>query len=318
MLAAKQQRILALSILLAACLYALFIFSGNPQEILYTMGKLSISNWLMILACTLFSYLIRFYRWQGYMQYLRHNIPRALHLSYYLAGFALTTTPGKAGETIRSIYLKPHAVGYPDSLACFFSERLLDVIVICFFATLGLIHFPEYQPFFFLISSVLMLFLLLIYSGRMTSLFNYLQDKLPLTVLNHILNQLKMLFHNAHRLLRASMLIKGVALGLCAWFIQGLAFYFMLSMLDYPLDLTLSLAIFALSILAGAASFIPGGIGATEVVMGILLLASGSDQSLAVSVPILFRLSTLWFAVLVGLLANIWVSIQRQNTHNPT
>lgn len=312
MLSIKQRQLLALSILLATTIYAVVIFSGDSRAIYATMHRLSPFDWLKILSCSLLSYIIRFWRWEYFMRHLQHFIPRILHLSYYLAGFALTTTPGKAGETIRSLYLKPHAVSYPDSLACFVSERLLDVIVIVFLASLALLHFPEYQPFFFLLLTLLIAVGILLATNRLPSLFNYMVVHLRQRLLQHALKHLASLFEVAHGLLRPAMLAKAIGLGLLAWLAQATAFYLLLTMLEYQLPVTVCFAIFAISILAGAASFIPGGIGATEVVMGTMLLATGSNQTIAISAPILFRLSTLWFAVAVGLLANLFVSIQHK------
>ena len=55
--------------------------------------------------------------------------------------------------------------------------------------------------------------------------------------------------------------------------------------------------------LAGALSFLPGGLGGTEVVMGGLLIAFGADGATAVAITLLCRLATLWFAVALGGLA---------------
>ena len=71
------------------------------------------------------------------------------------------------------------------------------------------------------------------------------------------------------------------------------------------------MGIYAVSLLAGAASFIPGGIGSTEIVMGLLLAASGADNSIAITAPLISRLSTLWFAVAVGFIATGLLSLLR-------
>jgi uncharacterized protein (TIRG00374 family) len=65
-------------------------------------------------------------------------------------------------------------------------------------------------------------------------------------------------------------------------------------------------------LLAGAATFVPGGVGGTEVVMGLLLSASGADKSIAIAAPLLSRFATLWFAVLVGFIANALISRQEE------
>jgi uncharacterized protein (TIRG00374 family) len=47
----------------------------------------------------------------------------------------------------------------------------------------------------------------------------------------------------------------------------------------------------------------PGGLGGSEASMIVLLRISGVPLPLAVSATLLIRLATLWFAVLLGILA---------------
>ena len=55
----------------------------------------------------------------------------------YIGGFSLTLAPAKAGEAIRSFYLKSHGVSYGDSLAAFLMERIMDVLAVLLIAGLA-------------------------------------------------------------------------------------------------------------------------------------------------------------------------------------
>jgi uncharacterized protein (TIRG00374 family) len=72
---------------------------------------------------------------------------------------------------------------------------------------------------------------------------------------------------------------------------------------DVPLGL--ATLIYAVTTIAGALSFLPGGLLVTEASMTLFLVQSsgGVDQPTAVAATILTRLATLWFAVLIGLAA---------------
>ena len=63
------------------------------------------------------------------------------------------------------------------------------------------------------------------------------------------------------------------------------------------------MSVYALAMLAGALSFLPGGLGGAEAVMVAALTLKGVDQPSAVAATIIIRLATLWFAVALGLLA---------------
>ena len=55
--------------------------------------------------------------------------------------------------------------------------------------------------------------------------------------------------------------------------------------------------------LAGALSFLPGGLGGAEAIMISLLVLKGMTMPAAIAATVFIRLATLWFAVLIGLLA---------------
>ena len=67
-------------------------------------------------------------------------------------------------------------------------------------------------------------------------------------------------------------------------------------------DLGLATAIYAGTTIAGALSFLPGGLGVTEGAMTLALVKGGSHlaMSTALAATLLTRLATLWFAVLIG------------------
>ena len=313
MLAKKHQRTLSFSILIAVGLYSFFILSADTEKVLSTMNQLSPVDWLTILSCSFISYFFRFIRWNKYIRTFQHVIPLTRHFAYYLAGLALTTTPAKAGETVRSLYLIPYQVKISQSLASFFTERLLDVTIMVFLASFLFFTFPHldkaYAYFILSLALSLMILLPLLSTQLPQDILTFIISKLNKNKLSLYLEHLVVLLQSAHKLLSFKMLSQGLFLGLIAWILNGLVFYLILEKTGFPLELSLALTIYAISILAGAASFIPGGIGATEAVMGLMLLAINSEPHIAIAVPILTRLATLWFAVCVGLIANAYLSL---------
>ena len=318
MLSKKQQRTLSISILVAASLYLFFILGSDTKKILTTMMQISFADWIIILSCSFSSYVFRFIRWNKYISLFDHAIPIRRHFAYYIAGLALTTTPAKAGETVRSLYLLPYGVKISQSLASFFTERLLDVTIMIFLASLLFYTFPNLNrnyTYFILSLFVILILVLPLLSTKLPQQFlifisNKIKKEKVLQFLEHLLALLK----SAHKLLTPKILSEGLMLGLIAWLLNGLVFYLILDKVGFSLPLTLALSIYAISILAGAASFIPGGIGATEAVMGFMLLSLNSEPHIAIAVPILTRLATLWFAVCVGLLANAYLSINNKQS----
>lgn len=309
----KQRKALVFSLALAAAAYLGVVILTGFDDIRMAFQQIGLLGWALLFLCSLANYFIRFIRWQGYIKTTGVSIPARRHFLYYLAGFALTTTPGKAGETIRSVLLRPHGVSYPASLASFFTERFLDVIVIAMLASFTVLAFEEYAGFVFVATAIILLMLPLVRSPLLVSILSWLQTLFhqprSITAIEHLIS----LIRSAHLFLSWRRIGTGLILGLIAWSIQGFAFYFIVTTLNLELSLLAAMGIYSVSLLAGAISFIPGGVGSTEVVMGLLLAALGADTSVAVSAPLISRLSTLWFAVALGLLSASWIGSHREN-----
>ena len=99
----KGRNILIWTVLSAAVVFILVSFisdlealkvalAGFPVKLLVPVGLLSLGN-----------YLLRYVKWHWYLKILGHRIKRFPNLLVFLAGFALTVTPGKVGEFIKAL-----------------------------------------------------------------------------------------------------------------------------------------------------------------------------------------------------------------------
>ncbi len=311
LLSAKQRKTIVASLVLAAGAYLIVIFMAGFEQISTAFVKFGLTNWSIVLIASCMNYLLRFFRWQLYIKKSNNVIPVTQHLLYYLAGFALTTTPGKAGETIRSLLLRPHGIPYPFSLAAFFTERFLDVIVIAMLASLTVFAFAEYKAFVLISCLAIISLLPLVRSQVFIKILKQIDQRLSAKKLKTIISHLIDTVNSMHLFLSWRLIGSGLSIGFASWLIQGFAFYLIVTELGFELSLPAALGIYSISLLAGAISFIPGGVGSTELVMGLLLAALGADTSIVVSAPIISRLGTLWFAVLVGLLATSLITMRK-------
>ena len=308
----RHRRAIILSLFAAALLYLVAVVASGAGNAWQAFSRLGIAGWLLLLGCSFCSYLLRFVRWQYYLRRAGWTLPPRLHLAYYLAGFALTTTPGKAGETIRSVLLRPHGIAYPTSLACFFSERLLDVVVVALLATLTTVAFTEQHGFILIVFAITLAVIPFVHSPLLLKLLRAWHTRSQSDRIKTLLEHLTQLLHDARNFLALRPLYLGLLLGIAAWGLQGFAFYYLMQVLGFDAPLPLAMGIYAISLLAGALSMIPGGIGATEAAMALLLAAAGANTHTAVIIPLISRLSTLWFAVGLGLVATLWLGSQRR------
>jgi uncharacterized membrane protein YbhN (UPF0104 family) len=305
-------RAVMLSALLAVLGYGLFIAWLGIDAVFDALSRISQAGLALILSLSLLNYVVRCARWQWWLRRLDHRVPTRLNALYYFAGFAFTTTPGKAGEVVRSVYLKRDGVSYPTSLAAFFVEKLADLGAMLFLSALAAWHFPRYRLLIALVLALLFAVSMIVHNRyRFNEWLRPLCAPLParwragLAHADHLIGR-------ASVLLRSDVLSASLFLGILAWGAEGLGFYYLLQFLHIETTLAQAIGIYALAMLAGALSFLPGGLGSTEAVMVLLLSLSGAGQAEAVAATLLCRLTTLWFAVALGSIAFLRVETGRR------
>jgi len=296
-------RALMVSVVLAAGGYFVFTLWGGWTEVAAALAHVSLSLLLFMLLLSLVNYGLRFLRWQYYLSVFGHRVPLGTSLRIYLGGFALTTTPGKAGEALRSVLLQPHAVSYPHSLAALLAERMGDLFAILLLAAIGLATYPAGESVIIALGLLLVAMLFLIQRRAwLLALDQWLRQRFQGRLAALLAGLLETILHSG-RLFSLPLLSASLALGLLAWGAEGAAFYYLVQAMGLDMDLTTAMFIYAFAMLVGAVSFLPGGLGGAELTMVTLLALHGMPNGAAVAATVLIRLTTLWFAVLLGLAA---------------
>jgi glycosyltransferase 2 family protein len=298
---AKRRSLIAI----AALATVAYVGAGFAVDAPRVREAIEALGWLgcgMVLALSILNYLVRFQRWQMFVRRFGHRLPGLRHLLYYLSGFAFTVSPAKAGEAVRSIYLREHDVSYSQSIAALFVERLLDLLAMALLASLVVFDRPAYRP---LVAGALALVIALSVAASHKSLPALLEHvglKLKRARIVAGLTALANLLRSSRELLQPRLLLIGTAVGVLSWGAEGLGYYLICQGLHLHVNLLVAEGIYALAVLAGTAAFLlPAGIGGMEVVMTTLLVAHGAPLRAALIATLLCRVATLWFAVLIGI-----------------
>jgi glycosyltransferase 2 family protein len=308
---------LVVSVVAACFLYVGSSLFTGAENVLGAISRVDLQVWILILSLSSLNYLLRFGRWHWYLARLGHALPPLRHLTYYLAGFALTTTPGKMGEAIRSLYLKPHGVSYIDSLAAFFVERLLDLLAVLLLALLvGLLFSDVWWPAICAATLIAGFVAVLTRRGLQQFIIARLNQRRSLR-LQRFGGHLNSLMQSSQALLSSRVLIAGIMLGLIAWGAEGVGFYLILRAFEVEVTAPVATGVYAAGVLIGALSFIPGGLGSTEAAMVVMLSVLGMDTSSSIAATIVCRVATLWFAVALGFCAFAAVEAGRERSFNP-
>jgi len=295
-----RYRAVLLSVMGAVLGYLGFSLWAGWSEVSQAVGRVGLGGVALILSLSLFNYALRFARWQMYLRELEHPLPWWPSLRIYLAGFALTTTPGKAGEALRGVLLKPWGIPYTRSFAAFLSERLSDLLAMALLTLFGLSLYPEARPLMAIGGGLVCVALLVLSRPQLIRSWS---ARLPkeggkwLQLMRHLLLSLQ----EAQRCHRPRVLLSATLLSSVAWAAEAVAFYGILHWMGLDLPLSFVVFAYAIAVLAGVLSFMPGGLGGTEAMMTGLLLWKSVPNVDAIAAVILIRLATLWFAVVIGL-----------------
>lgn len=266
------------------------------HEVLQAISVIPIELYCALLGLALASYLARLLRWISFLRPLYPQISLRNHAVIYFSGFALTMTPAKAGETIRSLYLHPLGVPYTVSLASFFSERILDLLTVSALVLLAIGAITSVDTWFFTVISLLLLLFFFVRSRLMTVLIGRLERYRAGIFAGELQYGISQFLGN--RSLATALPISAVA-----WLCQGLVLVLIVNSIGFEAKPEIVIGVYCLSILIGAASFIPGGIGATEAAITLLLTGMGMDPAQAVAAAVVCRVVTLWFAIAIGIAA---------------
>ncbi len=295
-----QQRLLWWSVGLSAIGYLGFALWSGWREVLQAFQHIGVLPMLAALALSLMNYILRAERWHLYLLRDQHPISRWTNLRIYFAGFSLTTTPGKAGELIRSLFLKPYGVQFHHSAAMFFSERLADLVAIVALTAIGFTHLPGGAAYFALLVAALLGGMVLLRTPwperLLRRLAHWRHDSPGLIWLSDVAASSRPFW-------RGRLLWQVQGITLLAWLGEGIGAYLILHSLQADIALSFALFVYGFAMLVGALSFLPGGLGGTEATMTGLLVLQGMPLPQAIAATVIIRLATLWFAVLLGVIS---------------
>ena len=291
--------ILAVLIISAGIIPALVYWAGWHEviEAASLIGFAAVSTVLILSLC---NYLLRFIRWQRLMRVLGHTVPLWRNLRIYLSGLALTATPGKSGELVRGVFLKPCGIPYARSFILFFWDRLSDLAGVLVLAIgAGGMLVSGYTGLLPGVLLTLVLLWVLRPGGPVIwhSLL-LLRRRIPTGMRGMLLSLVRL--RHADKRLTPVLALFGGAIGAMAYAAHGFGLYILAQAMNAPLGIAEAILVVSVSSLMGAAVLIPGGAGVVEVTSVVLLSAQGVPEPEAVALGIVLRLTTFWFAIVFG------------------
>lgn len=276
---------------------------GGWEQVASGIGKIGWNGLIFALSFSLINYFIRFNRWNYFLLRLGQKVPFWDNLRIYIAGFALTATPGKSGEALRGVFLHDFQVPYRKSFAAFLAERFSDLFAVALLAAVGLWTRNEVHYSVMFTLAVVVLVLFLIQQELWLKKFEKFAEEKFTPKIAHFIEFMVETILSFRECFTTRALTIGTILGVLAWAAEGVAFFYILQLLGVDISLHHSIFVYAVSLLIGALTLLPGGLGGVEVTMIQLLIMFGADAATAACATIMIRLTTLWFSVFLGLIA---------------
>ncbi len=296
-------------ILLLAGLIALVIaglvglaFATGWEETLTAMRSLSFLEIGALLALSLVNYVLRGLRWHIFASRLGIPTGLAQNLRHFLGGFAMSVTPGRIGELVRMRWIQ-RETGWPvDRTApLVLVDRASDLAAMAILLALALALSTTGVAGG---APVAVLALIAAYIATRPILLRAAGDT------GHILSAKRFprLFARVRRAATSlsafhgpSLLLTAGALGVIGWLAEGWALHLLLVWMGADIGFWSAVGIFIFATLAGGLTGAPGGLGGAEAVMIGLLVGYGVPLEIALPATLIIRLTTLWFAIAIGL-----------------
>ncbi|MEO8552054.1 MAG: lysylphosphatidylglycerol synthase transmembrane domain-containing protein [Kofleriaceae bacterium] len=281
---------------------AAFSMVGDVRGLGHSLTGFGWWAFFAALGLALANYILRFVRWQVYLARQSVSVPLTSSALTFGAGLSLSITPAKLGELVKSYLLREmHDIPAPRTAPIVVAERVTDLVALLALAVIGVAGYGV-DPTLVAIAGALIGFglLLLAWPRPTRALITAITRGEKLRRLRAPLLET---LENLVALCRPVPLVMATAIAIPAWACECVGFALICN--AFPgvhVELGLAMVIYAGTTIAGALSFLPGGLGVTEGAMTLALVSGAAhfDRASAVAATLLTRLATLWFAVILG------------------
>jgi uncharacterized protein (TIRG00374 family) len=295
-------------IILSVLFYLFFVLFTGVDDVLEALEAIDLTYIPLILGIVFLAYLLRGFRWNYYLNNIGIRVKQSEGLLLFFSGLSMLVTPMMVSGAIKVGLVKAkHGAPMSSSFPIVIVERLTDLVGLLLLIVIagGVLAFFSSDLYFISVMLFVVIFLVvvisIIRSKRLCMKVISWMGKLH--PLRRARKSLIRAYSTMYTLLTPRMVAVAGGIAFVSWGIQGLAFHLVVRHMGLDLDLLESMFIFAFPTVLGIISQLPGGIGAEEGGMLALMLHAGLESSVSVAAILLFRILTLWFGLVMGIIA---------------
>ena len=299
----KLDNRLILILIAVVGIYAVFLFTSDYNIISEKISNFKVNYLPLILFLVSASWVPLIIKWHFLLKNSEVDVPLTKSILVYLSGLAFEITPGHIGVLMKSQILKTSSnIPRTKTAAIVLVEKVYDLIGAILASAMGIIILG--LDFYLIIIAILVLTIVffIIYYRPASKLF--LKRITKTKFFSKYVENISEFDKIVQKSTNVKVATICILLAVTYWFIVSTAVYYTLIGFDINiLDYLKVLSIYAISILLGAISFIPGGVGITEGALAGLFTLEGIDVSTALILSVIIRIFVLWYSVSIGFIS---------------
>jgi uncharacterized protein (TIRG00374 family) len=293
--------------------YVLLVLYSDIEKISEEFLKINFTILPLIFASTFVSLMIRSLRQMKFLNEMGVNIPFRENFVLFLSGISMIVTPLGAGALIKAHFLKTHySQPISKTSPMVLTERYHDLLAVITIISITL--FFTFLLEAVILSSIVGMVLAIAYGFvRQRTLLERIQKKLSnIKIINKLIPGLEF-NETLSTLTRPKTFVSGWIISIISFLFDGLSVFLVFYAFNVNLEFIEIIQMYFTSIIFGAISFLPAGIGITEASFINLLVSGGLSLSLASTTIIVSRIGTIWFATGIGFISLKFISNTKSN-----
>ena len=291
-------------IIIIMIVYIGIIFYSDISKISATFFEIRYEFVGIILSLELISLMLRSYRQKKFLESSDIKLSFLANFKICLIGMAMLVTPGGAGMLIKSHFLKKKfGLSISKTAPTVFAERYHDFLALTTILIFSLIFtFTIEAAISGVIAFVLLIIVYIIFTNN--KWLKKIEEKIrKIKFFKNSFPANLEITNSVNSLKTRNSMISGWLISTILWSIDAIAIYFGFVAFNLEIGIFEAVQIFFTALMYGTISFLPAGIGVTEGIFIGLLLSNNLELSIATSLILFIRLTTIWFYTLLGFIA---------------
>lgn len=299
----RFRRWLAGGVAVAALLYVAGSLYAGFDAVGDALARFRWELYVPVVLLTVLNYLLRFWKWHYLIGRLGARISLAENGLIFLAGLAMTISPGKAGELLKPWLVRARTrMPMAQTIPALVTERLTDGLACLSLAAVSVgTYAGDRTIYVFGPIAAVGVGLGVLMSERLSMAILGVIRRIP--GVSRVGDKLVEMYQAMRRCVAPLPLALTFGASLIAWF--GECYGYMLVFRGFGIDASLDASTFLYAFATVAGGAMPGGLGVADgaLVGGSMQLIPGVDEATAVASALLVRVATLWLGVIVGAFA---------------